>query len=231
MLCSWFHRCIAVFALAISSGCATTDDPFEPFNRGVMTFNDAADGAVLKPIARGYRTFLPGFAQVGISNFYGNLQEPWTSVNQLLQGKPRFFVGDLGRFAVNTTVGIAGLFDVATSMGLEKHNEDFGQTLGVWGVPPGPFLMVPFWGPSTVRDGIGDVAGIWGWPPFYIDNSRARDLTYAMWIIKTRADYLEAEGLIRGDRYLFIRDAFLQNREYQINDGPIFDDPFLAGDI
>ncbi|MEQ8265377.1 VacJ family lipoprotein [Pseudohaliea sp.] len=221
-------RCFALGVLLLLAGCATSGDPYEPFNRGVLKFNDAADSAVLKPIAGGYRAVVPAFAQAGLSNFLGNLQEPWTSVNQLLQGKPGLFASDLARFVVNTTVGVAGLFDVATAAGLEKHREDFGQTLAVWGVPPGPFLMVPFWGPSTARDGIGDIAGIYGWPPSYFDSRAARNVTAALWIIKTRSDYLGAERLLQGDRYLFLRDAFLQNRAYRINDGQIVDDPFLS---
>lgn len=213
--------------ITIATGCATSEpDPYESINRRLYAFNSAADSAVLKPVAQGYTVVVPSFARTGVSNVFDNLRDPWISVNQLLQGKAPLFANDLSRFFVNTTAGVLGLFDVASKWGLEKHDEDFGQTLGVWGFEPGPYLMVPFWGPSSFRDGIGDIVGAYTFPPFYLENTTARDLTVALWIIKSRADYLEAESLIRGDRYLFIRDAFLQNREFLVRDGAI-DDPFL----
>ena len=220
----------SVFLLAGPVSAANGTDPWEPMNRTIMGFNDAADGAILKPIARGYTAVFPKPVRTGVTNFFANLREPWISLNQLLQGKPREFASDLGRFGVNTTLGLVGLFDVASGMGLEKHNEDFGQTLGVWGIGPGPYLVVPLWGPSSVRDGVGDIAGIWGFLPFYLDNTTARDILSALWIVKTRADYLEAEKLVQGDRYLFIRDAYLQNREYNVRDG-LLDDPFLSDEF
>ncbi len=224
---------IGVCCIVLLAGpalAANGPDPWEPMNRKIMGFNDAADGAILKPIARGYAAVIPEPLRIGVTNFFANLRDPWISLNQLLQGKPGAFANDLGRFGVNSTLGLVGLFDVASDMGLEKHNEDFGQTLGVWGVGAGLYLVVPLWGPSSVRDGVGDIAGIWGFLPFYLDNTTARDILSALWIVKTRADYLEAEKLVQGDRYLFIRDAYLQNREYNVRDG-MLDDPFLSDEF
>jgi phospholipid-binding lipoprotein MlaA len=210
------------------SACATGSDPYEPVNRRVMAVNDVADRALLKPLAMGYRTLAPGRIRRGVTHFFGNLGDPWTAVNQLLQGKPRLFVNDISRFAINTTLGAGGLLDVASRMGLDRHNEDFGQTLGVWGFGPGPYIVVPFWGPSTIRDGVGDLADVQGFLPFHLENRTARDASTALWTIKTRADYLGAEQFIQGDRYLFIRDAFLQNRRYEITDG-LVEDSFFPG--
>ena len=211
----------------LTSACATSGDPYEPLNRKIMQVNDVADRALLKPAATGYQKVVPQFAQSGVRNFFSNLGDVWVSVNQLLQGKPGLFVSDLGRFSINSTLGIGGLFDVATDMGLAKHDEDFGQTLGVWGINSGPYIVVPFWGPSTFRDGIGDAVGTYAFAPAYLDDTSARNLSLALWLIQTRASYLDAERLVQGDRYLFIRDAFLQRREYLINDGEL-DDPFLT---
>lgn len=225
-----FTRVFLAGTLTLLLGaCATSGDPYEPVNRRILAVNDVADRALLKPLAAGYRTLAPRSVRRGATNFFGNLSDPWTALNQLLQGKPGAFVNDLGRFGINTTLGLAGLLDVASRLGLDKHDEDFGQTLGVWGFGPGPYIVVPFWGPSTLRDGLGDLADAQGFLPFHLDNTTARDASTALWVIKTRADYLGAEQFIQGDRYLFIRDAFLQNREYEVGDG-LVEDSFFSGD-
>lgn len=214
--------------LLLVTGCATTGnpDPYEGFNRGVMNFNDGADRRVLKPIARGYRWITPRFVEDGVGNFFSNLNEPVVALNQLLQGKPGLALKDTGRFLINSTIGLAGLIEVADSMGLEKHQEDFGQTFGVWGIEQGPYLVLPFWGPSNPRDGIGDLIGSFGFAPRYVDDVTARNLLYALSLINRRASLLDAEELISGDRYLFIRDAYLQRRNYLTLDG-VVEDEFL----
>ncbi len=213
-----------VLTVAIS-GCATQGiDPYESSNRKVQAFNDTADRFLLKPLARGYRAVLPDAVERGISNVFSNLAEPFVAINQLLQGKPVQGLYDGGRFLVNTTLGIGGLFDVGAGLGLEKHAEDFGQTLAVWGVGQGPYLVWPFWGPSNPRDAVGDLVGSFAFVPTYADDVGVRNSAYALWVINRRAQLLDAERLIKGDRYLFIRDAYLQRRDYLVNDGIVTDD-------
>ena len=191
-----------------------------------MSFNDGADRAILKPLAKGYRAITPQFVEDGIGNFFSNLNDPVVALNQLLQGKPGLAVRDTGRFLVNSTIGIGGLFEVADGLGLEKHQEDFGQTFGVWGIGTGPYLVMPFWGPTNPRDGIGSIVGSFGFAPRYLNDVTSRNLTYALAIIHRRAQLLDAEKLVSGDRYVFIRDAYLQRRDYLTSDG-VVEDEFL----
>jgi len=233
MLTYLFRRAAApLFILAmVLSGCATvpadsgTDarDPIESFNRQVFEFNDVVDRAVLKPVAQAYEYVLPQPVRDCISNIFSNFREPSNAVNNLLQGKPIDAVSDTCRFVVNSTVGLLGCFDPARQMGLEKHNEDFGQTLGRWGIGSGPYLVVPILGPSTVRDAIG----IYGAEPyldinFYIDNIRVRNTILGTRIVNQRAELLQTDDLISGaalDKYRFIRDGYLQRRRSLVYDG------------
>jgi phospholipid-binding lipoprotein MlaA len=212
-----------------SVACATVDnrDPFEGMNRKVMAFNDEADRLILKPLAKGYINITSEPVRRSVSNFYDNFAYPITILNQFLQGKVRLGFGDLGRFVVNTTLGLLGFFDVATKFGLEQHDEDFGQTLGVWGVNSGAYFVIPLWGPVTTRSGVGDIASFYTHPVQFVEDEYVRYGLFIVWAIQTRASLLEAEELITGDRYLFIRDAFLQRREFLVNDGVIEEDPFL----
>ncbi len=212
---------------ALLAGCAATgpqqsSDPWEGLNRKTYAFNDALDRAVLKPVATGYQKVVPAFAREGVSNFYANLEDVGTSLNNLLQGKPKEGFTDAGRFLINTVFGVFGLWDVATPMGLEKHYEDFGQTLGVWGVQPGPFLVLPLFGPSTARDGPAKIVD----PSWYYSTAIDHNAIYwSFWtlgIVNTRAGLLQAEGLLNEaalDKYSFIRDAWLQRRRSQVYDG------------
>lgn len=215
--------------MLFSAGCATVDnpDPFEGMNRKLFAFNEGADRMVLKPIAKGYVNVTSEPVRQSVSNFYENFAYPLTIVNQFLQGKVGPGFSDLGRFVVNTTIGILGLFDVATGMGLEHHDEDFGQTLGVWGVGSGAYFVVPLWGPATTRSGTGDIASYLLHPSQLIEDDNIRYAYFIGWAIQARASLLETEELVAGDRYLFIRDAFLQRREFLVNDGVIEEDPFL----
>jgi phospholipid-binding lipoprotein MlaA len=212
-----------------SVACATVDnrDPFEGMNRKVMAFNDEADRLILKPLAKGYINITSEPVRRSVSNFYDNFAYPITILNQFLQGKVRLGFRDLGRFVVNTTLGLLGFFDVATKFGLEQHDEDFGQTLGVWGVNSGAYFVIPLWGPVTTRSGVGDIASFYTHPVQFVEDEYVRYGLFIVWAIQTRASLLEAEELITGDRYLFIRDAFLQRREFLVNDGVIEEDPFL----
>ncbi|MEO0975137.1 MAG: VacJ family lipoprotein [Pseudomonadota bacterium] len=223
----------AMFTLL--SGCASVPaedgevyDPRQGINRKVQTFNDGADKFLLKPIARGYHFLTPDPLEKGISNFFRNLNTPWVAVNQLLQGKPKLAGHDTGRFLINSIFGIGGFLDVADGVtGLEPHQEDFGQTLAVWGVPSGPYTVVPFLGPATPRDGFGNLVGLFGYPVTYIDDDTLRVGLGIGNLVQTRASFLSSEQLVRGDRYLFMRDAYLQRREFLINDGEVEEDPFL----
>lgn len=207
---------------------STDRDPWEGFNRAMFAFNNTMDGYVLKPVAKGYKAVTPDFAERGVSNFFGNLLEIRNVLNDVLQWKWGQAGNDTGRFLINTTVGIGGIFDVARHMKLAKSDgEDFGQTLAVWGLDSGPYLVLPFLGPSTLRDGAG-LPVDWGVDPIsYIDHVPTRNSTRAFSYIVDRAEVLTAEEFISGDRYIFIREAYLQRRDYLIKDGEI-DDPFGA---
>jgi phospholipid-binding lipoprotein MlaA len=215
---------LLVFAFALS-GCATTNpkDPFEPFNRAMFSFNDAVDQAAVKPAAQAYSN-LPSFVQTGVGNFFGNLGDVWTAVNDLLQGKVADGVTDVMRVAVNTTFGLGGLLDIGSEAGMTKHKEDFGQTLGKWGVSPGPYLVLPVLGPSTVRDTVATPLDIAGDPWHYKRPVRWRNTGTVLHVVDQRAVLLDASNLIEAaalDRYEFVRDAYLQRRESKIHDGEV----------
>ena len=197
-------------------------DPWEGFNRGVFAFNETADYYFMKPVAVSYKWVMPTVAFNGVNNFFSNITELPSTANALMQAKPKNAGITVARFCINLTVGFFGIFDVATQLGIEQEKEDFGQTMAVWGIPSGPYVMVPFLGPKTVRDGTGMVVDL-KLDPVYVENVRARNTMYAVKFTALRADLLEAESLISGDRYEFIREAYLQNREYKIHDGNIID--------
>lgn len=200
-------------------------DPWEGFNRAVFRFNDTADRWVLKPVAITYRQVTPIFMQYGVSNFFGNLREVTTTINSVLQWKWDDAGNGAGRFLINSTVGVVGLFDVAQHVGLEEsEGEDFGQTLAVWGVPSGPYLVLPFMGPSTVRGVPGQAVDWYTNPLTHIDHDQTRWAFKFTDLVQTRASLLKTEALLKGDRYILLRDAYLQRREYLINDGDVADD-------
>lgn len=210
-----------------SAVAAEPADPLEPVNRKVYAFNDAFDTWLLKPVAQGYDKVTPEPVQSGISNVFDNAATPGIALNQLLQGKPRAALSDFTRFLVNTTVGIGGIFDIASRNGLPRHDEDFGQTLAVWTGGQGAFITLPGRGPSSVTHTIGMVGDAFTNPVMLISPNRDRIAVTALNIVDIRADLLSSERLISGDEYLFIRDAYLQRREYLINDGRVEEDPFL----
>ncbi|MFC6668884.1 VacJ family lipoprotein [Marinobacterium aestuariivivens] len=204
--------------------------PWEGFNRAVFQFNDTIDRYALKPAAQGYRFVMPDLAEQGVSNFFDNLGDLGVLANNLLQLKLHDAASDTARITMNTIFGLGGVFDLATPFGLEKHNEDFGQTLGYWGVASGNYLVLPLFGPSTVRDGIGLIPDSYLDPVGEVDHIPTRNSLYGLRLVDTRAGLLKAEEIISGDRYLFIRDAYLQRREYLINDGRV-DSQFDADDF
>ncbi|MXY53978.1 MAG: VacJ family lipoprotein [Gammaproteobacteria bacterium] len=188
---------LAAFA-APATPAASADDPLEPLNRNILFVNGAFDRGVVRPVASGYAQIVPAPIRAGIGNFLDNLREPRTAINQLLQGRPGLAVADTARFLINSTLGIGGLFDPAAQMGLTHHREDFGQTFAVWGVEPGPYLMIPFVGSSNVRDAIGTVVGFAAMPQTYIDFRPRAGLT-AMWVIRQRSENLHLDAEITGD--------------------------------
>ena len=197
------------------------DDPWEPFNRSVFSFNESLDDYLLKPITKGYRFILPKPAQQGIDNFFGNYRDIYTSANNLLQGNLSMAFSDLMRVVVNTIFGLGGLFDVATPGGLEKHKADFGQTFGVWGIPSGPYVVLPFFGPSNVRDTFGTAVDLETDYLFrMLPNVALRNSLTALRVVNARNNYYEAGDLLEGaalDKYTFTRDAYIQQRQYQID--------------
>jgi len=225
---SQLRTCAAAVAVLVLTGCASTannpQDPFESYNRVMYGVNDAVDRAVLKPVATGYKNVVPGFAQTGVSNFFGNLSDAWSSVNNLLQGKGEEAGTDFGRFALNSTFGIFGLLDIASEAGMPKHDEDFGQTLGKWGVPSGPYLILPLLGPSTVRDTAALPADFGGDIWKYKEPTNWRNIGAAIRVVDTRASLLDASSLLEDaalDRYEFLRDGYLQRRQSQVYDGDV----------
>ena len=202
------------------------NDPFEEINRSIWDLNESLDNVIAKPLAEFYTDVLPNPVQSGISNFFSNLDEIDNALNQVLQGKPVAACSDLSRFVINTSLGLFGLFDLATHLGLEEHDEDFGQTLGVWGIPDGPFLMLPIYGPSSPRDIVGrPISGILS-GTFSIEESDVRFAITGLDALETRARLLDVESLIVGDRYTFIRDSYLQYTEFEVQDGEEVVDDF-----
>lgn len=226
---------LAIFALGACAnqeareGSRSAADPWERVNRPIFAFNDGLDRVILRPIAKGYEFIFPSFVRTGVSNFFDNLGTPLVGINNALQGKGAAAGSDLGRFLLNSTAGIGGLFDVATAAGLEKHDEDFGQTFAVWGVPSGPYLTVPLFGPSTLRDAIATPLNIAANPLTYYDDTSVRDKLGVLGLIDLRHRLFAAEELIKEspDKYVTFRESYLQRREYLIYDGdPPIDDDF-----
>lgn len=204
-------------------------DPLEGWNRSVHQFNEVMDDYIARPVAKTYRALLPKFVRNGIGNFFSNLGEIPTAANDILQAKPGAAVEASGRFLINSTLGVFGLFDVASLLGIDEHREDFGQTLAVWGVGSGPYLVLPFLGPSTLRDAASLYPNYYLSPVRYADLSEAE--TYGILLLEQlhkRHDLLDAESIVQGDRYQFFKDAYLQSREYDIKDGKV-EDSFDAG--
>lgn len=218
---------LAVFCAVTLSACASTgnNDPLEGMNRGIYKFNDVTDKAVIKPVAGAYKAVLPSPVRSGVSNFFGNLGTFVSVINDLLQFKFDKAVTGAGRFVINSTFGIAGLVDVASMDGIEKRNEDFGQTLGHWGVGSGPYIVLPFLGPSSVRDTTGLVVDSVAFDPLaYVDDPATRNSARALKILDKRAQLLPGSDLLDEaalDPYAFMRDAYFQRRQSQIHDGNV----------
>lgn len=223
----YLTRSLAIGLLLLATACSTVRtpspaDPFEGFNRSVDTFNQKLDVYALQPVARTYVSIVPDVVRAGVGNFFSNIGDVLVGLNNLLQGKPAAAASDFGRFAVNSTIGVLGLFDVATDMGLRKNNEDFGQTLGRWGAGSGPYLVLPLFGPSSVRDALGFAVDRQVDVVSNIDDVATRNALSAGRIVQRRSDLLEVTDSVEGmalDSYSFIRDAYLANRRNRVYDG------------
>jgi phospholipid-binding lipoprotein MlaA len=240
-------RTIALLIVAAAlSACAgnpekagerSTADPWEPLNRPIYRFNDTLDKVIIKPIAKGYEFIIPSVIRQGVTNFSRNLRTPLVGINNLLQGKGKAATNDLGRFLMNSSFGVGGIFDLATPAGFDQNDEDFGQTLAVWGVPSGPYVVVPLLGSNTLRDALMIPANVFADPLFHVKNRSVRDKIYGLRLIDVRQRLFAAERLMKDsqDKYLTVRESFLQRREYLIYDGnpPVdedFYDDFLDDD-
>ena len=228
---------LLLFAVACVTGCVSLPDgerveydPWERANRGMYQVNDVIDRATTRPVARAYNAVVPEPVRQGVTNFGQNLMTPSSSLNNFLQGKPRDGFGELLRFIINSSAGIGGLFDIASRNGLTPKNEDFGQTAAVWGVPDGPYVMLPFRGPRTLRDAVLMPLDLLADPLYHYDNSSVRDPLYVLRIINLRARLLPLEDMLQdsNDPYVTLRESYLQNRRFEIYDGdPPSDDDDL----
>ena len=217
---------IVILLIFQVSGCATQadKDPLENFNRAIYKFNDVADGAIIKPVSKGYKNIAPKFVVKGVNNFFNNIRDVVTVINELLQGKIEYATNSTGRILVNSTIGLLGFIDVHSISGGERRKEDFGQTLGYWGIGPGAYLVLPFAGPSTTRDAVGFVTDTLAFDPIsYINNVRGRNQVRILQFIDARTELLNASSIMDEaslDSYAFQRDAYLQYRDALVSDKP-----------
>ena len=221
------NRFLLILLLSFPIFGEEIDDPFEDLNRDIFIFNEKLDEKLLKPAALTYRKVTPQFARTGVTNFFNNLEEIDTTINQVLQGEIKHAFNDVSRFVINSTIGLLGLIDVASKMGLERHEEDFGQTLGVWGFNSGPYIMIPFLGPSNPRDLLSRPISSFLSGTFAMEDNDVKLTLVGIDALETRERLLDAETLIIGDKYIFVKDAYIQSREYEINNGSTEDDEFL----
>ena len=221
------NRFLLVLLLSFPIFGEEINDPFEDLNRDIFIFNEKLDEKLLKPAALTYRKVTPQFARTGVTNFFNNLEEIDTTINQILQGEIKYAFNDAGRFVINSTIGLFGLIDVASKMGLERHEEDFGQTLGVWGFDSGPYIMIPFLGPSNPRDLLSRPISSFLSGTFAMEDNDVKITLVGIDALETRERLLDAETLIIGDKYIFVKDAYVQSREYEIKNGSTEDDEFL----
>lgn len=221
-----FCKAVAIILISSMAAVAVAEeseavDPYEGFNRAIYSFNDALDRNILLPVTKGYKVVTPDPVEKGVSNFFSNLGDVGVLFNQIFQFKLGGAAETTMRLATNTIIGLGGVLDVSSAIGLQKQDEDFGQTLGYWGFESGPYLVLPLLGPSNVRDGLGLIPDYYMDPVSYLEDDSARLSLQVIRVIDTRSRLMEAEKLISGDRYTFIRDAYMQRREHLVNDGVV----------
>ncbi|TMH28182.1 MAG: VacJ family lipoprotein [Betaproteobacteria bacterium] len=226
--CAALRVCMTLLASAclLLAGCAATPsriDPLEPWNRAMFSVHEVVDGNVVKPVAQAYVKYTPEPVRSGVANFFGNIEDLFVGINNVLEGNGNRAGDDFGRVLLNTTFGLGGIFDLASMMGIEKHNQDFGITFGKWGIDQGPYLFVPLFGPTTVRDGTGTVVRAFLGPITYIvTDVPVRNVIYGIGYLNQRAQALDTEGVVDTaaiDKYRFIRNAYLRARRFQVYDG------------
>ena len=215
---------VFVIILVLSFTLKTEVDPLKNINKKTHNLNQTLDLQLASPVARLYKEVTPDYVEIGITNFSRNLEDLSIALNNVLQGKVKDGFSDLIRFTINSTIGMGGFVDVASNLGFDKHDEDFGQTLAVWGMSDGPYLVLPGLGPSTLRDSLAMIPDAFLTPLWLIDHDRTAYSLTAIDLVDTRARYLGLESVVIGDEYLFFRDAYLQTREYDILDGQVDDD-------
>ena len=215
---------ILFLMVVLNSFVLSENDPLEEINRTTLKINKTLDSAIATPVATLYQKVTPDFIEVGIYNVISNVDDINISLNNILQGKIKEGLSDIARFTVNSTLGLGGFIDVASKMGLQKHNEDFGQTLGFWGVPHGPYIMLPGLGPSSLRDTVGMIPDAFLSPRILLNHEPTIYSLKFLDLIDTRARYLGLENIVIGDEYLFVKDAYYQNREFDSLDGEVEDD-------
>ena len=215
---------IVLLSLMYVSNVLSEVDPYQNLNEKTHNFNQSLDESIATPIAKTYKKITPDFIEIGVTNFTDNIEDVNIALNNLLQGKIKDGLSDIARFTINSTVGILGIFDAASTIGLKKHSEDFGQTLAVWGVGDGPYVVLPILGPSTLRDTLARIPEAFLTPLLLIDHHRTSYELTAIDLLDKRARYLGLETIVIGDDYLFYRDAYLQSREFDIKDGLVEDD-------
>ena len=221
----FFYLLIFIFYISDISA-KEINDPYENLNRKTYEFNENLDEKIAKPIAEIYSKFPPPIKN-GVTNFFNNLEEVDTFINQLLQGKPKESLNDLTRFIINSTIGLAGFIDVASKIGLERHEEDFGQTLGVWGLGQGPYIMLPVLGPSTLRDTMSRPVSSFLSVTFHMTETDVNIALKSIDAIETRERLLQEESLLSGDKYSFVKDAYIQSINYEVKDGIDVEDDFI----
>ncbi|HZX15771.1 MAG TPA: VacJ family lipoprotein [Pseudomonas sp.] len=226
---SWIERLSLLIActgmlLLPALAQANEEDPWQGYNRFMFRVNDNVDTYTLKPLAKGYQAVTPQFLEDGVHNVFRNIGDVGNLANNLLQGKLHDAGVDGGRLIFNTTFGLLGFFDVGSTMGLQRSDEDFGQTMGAWGLNSGPYVVLPLLGPSTVRDAFGKVPDSMLSAPAFIDHVPTRNVVRGVQVVDVRASLLKAERMVSGDKYIFIRNAYLQNREFKVRDGEVEDD-------
>ena len=215
---------LVITALFFNTFLLTENDPFEEINRTTLKINESLDKAIATPVAKFYQKIMPDFIELGIYNSISNIDDINISLNNILQGKIKDGISDIVRFTINSTLGLGGFIDLATKIGFEKHDEDFGQTLAVWGVPHGPYIMLPMLGPSSLRDTVGMIPDAFLSPSILIQHEPTVYSLKFLDLIDTRARYLGIESIVIGDEYLFFKDAYYQNREFDVLDGQVEDD-------
>ena len=215
---------LVITALIFNTFLLTENDPFEEINRTTLKINESLDKAIATPVAKFYQKIMPDLIELGIYNSISNIDDINISLNNILQGKIKDGISDIVRFTINSTLGLGGFIDLATKLGFEKHDEDFGQTLAVWGVPHGPYIMLPMLGPSSLRDTVGMIPDAFLSPSILIQHEPTVYSLKFLDLIDTRSRYLGLESIIIGDEYLFLKDAYYQNREFDVLDGQVEDD-------